>query len=99
LRIVFEDKILEDIYYNAVISKKYPDYIILKFIKVIENIEAVESVLDIKRTNSYRLHKLKGNMKDNMSISLDKKWRLIIKIEKDENGNIVLVLKLSNHYK
>ncbi len=98
MRIVFQDKKLEKVYLNNLTVKTYSKEVLNKFNDVLEWFEASESINDVGRLKGFRLHKLKGDLKKCFSISLDKKWRLIVKFEKDENGNIVVVIKLTNHY-
>ncbi|MGO2542175.1 MAG: type II toxin-antitoxin system RelE/ParE family toxin [Specibacter sp.] len=53
----------------------------------------------LRNFKSLHLEKLVGDRAGDHSIRLNKKWRIILHFRSDENGQQVLVLELSDHYK
>lgn len=83
-------------------SKKYrvQDHIINGFFDVVEHLENAHTIHDLWKTKSLKFKRLQG-YSTRFSLRIDKKWRLEVEIEWENNeetrGNIYVV-ELSNHY-
>ena len=48
--------------------------------------------------NGWRFEKLKGDLAGMYSIRLNKQWRLIVKLERRENGKVVVVVSICDYH-
>jgi proteic killer suppression protein len=93
----FDDRKLQALYQREEGAKKYPSEVVDAFFKRMASIEAAKNETDLRALKSARLEKLK-RLKDRYSMRLNKQWRLILRFERDEDGNVVVVLEISDHY-
>ncbi len=102
MQIRFNSQYLSDLSENLrVIGKpKFSKPIIERFKGVLKTIRLVESSQDLYRFKGLHFEKLKGNLEGYHSLRVDKKYRLIISIERDEVlvQEIAVVEDLTNHY-
>lgn len=89
--------------YTSGKSKKYPKNIIDKFVKLINQIEAAETIIDLKEPPSNHLEKLEGIKKNihKYSLRINLQMRLIFEVEFYDEEKLkgdVLILEISKHY-
>lgn len=72
-------------------SRKWSDEIANKSLRKMIMINAAGDIQDLKIPPSNRLHKLKGNMKEYWSLSINDQWRIIFKW-KNVNANDVQII-------
>jgi proteic killer suppression protein len=53
---------------------------------------------DLRAQKSFHFEKLKGNRKHEYSIRLNKKFRLILQIEKADTGNVIVVTGIEDYH-
>ena len=104
MNIKFNSQYLSDLSESLKVGgkPKFSKSVIIGFKAVLKTIRLVESSKDLYRFKGLYFKKLKGDLEGYYSLRVDKKYRLIISIEKDE----VLVQKietaviedLTNHY-
>ncbi|MEK6777900.1 MAG: type II toxin-antitoxin system RelE/ParE family toxin [bacterium] len=97
MRYRFADKRLEELYLHGAGSERYPQGIAEMFVRRVRTIEAAADERDLRALKSLHFEKLKGG-KDRYSIRLNNAWRLILTIEKDKDGKIVVIIKINKHY-
>lgn len=70
------------------------------FIKTVNKLKNAESLKDIKAQRSLNFEGLKGKFKGKFSVRVDQKYRLILRIEKEEVVlvDVIVIEELSNHY-
>ena len=66
------------------------------FRKRIAFIVAAKDERDFYAMKSLHFEKLKGKRSHQYSMRLNKQWRLILELEKDVDGNIVVVVKIED---
>lgn len=93
----FEDRELQALYETEEGARKYPPEVVEAFFRRMASIKAAKDERDLRALKGARLEKLKGE-KDRHSMRLNKKWRLILRFERDAGGGIVVVLEISDHY-
>lgn len=98
MRFEFADDQLEDLYYNANARSKLPPEAIRGFRKKMQLITAAVDERDIYNVGGARLEKLSGDRDGQYSIRLNKQWRLILQIEKDEEGNIIVIMEVADYH-
>lgn len=93
----FEKRTLEDLYTIDKGKEKYPEEVVKAFRRAVRRIEAAQNESDLRSCKGQRLEKMKGE-KDLHSIRLNRAWRLMLRFEHDEEGKIVVILEMNNHY-
>jgi len=97
LRYRFGDKALEQLYFKGTGREQYPHSVVELFLRRVRSIEAATDERDLRALKSLHFEKLKGG-KDRYSMRLNDAWRLILTIEKDREGKIVVIIEINNHY-
>ncbi len=72
-------------------SKKWSDEVANRALRKLTMLNAATDIQDLKIPPSNRLHKLKGNLKDYWSISVNNQWRIIF-IWEDKNAFEVQII-------
>lgn len=93
----FDDKALELLYFQGAGCEKYPHGVVEVFLRRVRSIEAAADERDLRALKSLHFEKLKGG-KDRYSIRLNNFWRLILTMEKDREGKIVVIIEMNKHY-
>ncbi len=97
MRLRFADLRLEKLYLFGTGSEKYPQGIVDAFMKRVRTIESALDERDLRALKSLHFEKLKAE-RNKYSVRLNKEWRLILTIEKDKDGKIIVLLEINNHY-
>jgi proteic killer suppression protein len=61
-------------------------------------IEAAVDLRDLYALKSLHFEKLKGTRSEDRSIRLNKQYRLILRINKDQQGNWLLILDIEDYH-
>jgi plasmid maintenance system killer protein len=100
MEILIKNKKLEILYCKGRHSKcKLPEYVVDKFIRAINYIEASENIFDLMNRKGFNFEKLKGN--NLFSIKIDCQYRLEFAIEFSDEYKTkgkVIIFELSKHY-
>ena len=64
---------------NTKVARKVPSELHERARDLLDAINAITRIDDLKAPPSNRLHKLKGNLKDFWSVSINDQWRIIFK--------------------
>lgn len=72
--------------------------IVRQFRRAMLLIRSVPNEGELYKFPSRHFEQLKGARKHQHSIRLDRKWRLIVEIEKRNNGNCLRIIEITNHY-
>jgi proteic killer suppression protein len=97
VRYRFDDFRLEKLYLYGTGSERYPQGIVDVFIRRVRTIEGARDERDLRALKSLHFEKLRGE-RNKYSIRLNKGWRLILTIEKDKDGNTLVLIEINNHY-
>ena len=98
MRINFANKDLYDLFYATKPPKGLSLNVLQGYQKIVNFIKNTKDLQDIRSWKSLHFEKLKGDRQGQYSIAIDKSWRIILTIEKDKDGNLILILELTNHY-
>jgi toxin HigB-1 len=98
LRHRFKKKKLEELYYHEKGAQKYPGEVVDAFFEVIGIIEAAADIRDFYNLKSLHFEKLRGRRKDEHSMRLNKQYRLTMLLDKDENGNLLVILDIVDYH-
>ena len=97
MRFRFGDKSLERLYIEGTGREKYPQGVVEIFLRRVRTIDAAADERDLRALKSLHFEKLKGG-KDRYSIRLNDAWRLILTLEKDKEGKLVVIIEMNKHY-
>ena len=103
MRIIIEDEYLKSLYQNGLsIGKpKFNQEIELKFIRRVIQMEQAINTNDLRALKSLHFEKLSGKFNGKYSIRVNEAFRIIFRIEKDNNNiriEVICIEELSNHY-
>jgi len=103
VRFRFASQKLEDIYSSGTGFRagvrRYGESVVRSFIQKMAIIRAVTSERERGNFKSLHYEKLKGERKHQRSIRLNDQFRLILEIEKDEQGNLIVVISIEDYHR
>ena len=99
MRIRFEHHDLQRLYEERdfVLSRLGSD-VTRAFRKKVAYLEEAESETDLRNYKALHFEKLRGGRAGQHSIRLNRQWRLILRIESDADGRLLIVVEVVNHY-
>lgn len=100
MRFKFKSSKLEQFYTSERRAKRYPPEVVDAFFDVISVIAAAVDERDIYALKGFRFEKLNGQrgIRGERSLRLNVQWRLIVKLEHDEQGKLMLIIDIEKHY-
>lgn len=96
MRFEFSKKKIKDLYYEGKNAHKYPN-VIDDFFDVMSTLDAAKDERDLYALKGLHFEKLKGR-KGERSIRLNQQWRLILSIEKDEEGTYLQIIDIEDYH-
>jgi len=93
----FKDRSLEELYTEGKGQQKFPSEVVIAFLRAIRRIEAALDERDLRAVKGQRLEKLQGQ-NALYSIRLNKGWRLILRLKKNEEEKTIIIIEINNHY-
>lgn len=99
MRFEFKKKKIKLLYTEEKDAHKYPG-VVDDFFEVMAIITAAENEQDLYANKGLRFEKLSGKRgkKNQRSLRLNKQWRLIVILEKDESGKYVLIVDIEDYH-
>ncbi len=76
---------------NSKAGRKVPNELHERARDLLDAINAITRVDDLKSPPSNRLHKLKGNLKDFWSVSINDQWRIIFKWDEKNATDVEII--------
>lgn len=100
MRFEFANKKIQELYTEEKGAKKYPPAVVNRFFEVVANIEAAKDEQDLRNIKGLRYEKLKGQRgkAGERSIRLNKQFRLIVRIEKDDDGRLLIIIDIEDYH-
>lgn len=98
MRVRFESKRLAALYCDQAAAKRYPSEVVDAFFEMMAALSAAVDERDLYALKGLHFEKLKGGRKDERSMRLNRSWRLIVRMERENDGKLVVVVDLENHY-
>ncbi len=98
MRFRFEHKKLEALYTAEAGAKKYPRAVVTAFFEVMAMLVAATDQRDLYAVKSLHFEALKGDRVGQHSVRLNKQYRLILRIETDDQGNVVVVIEIDDYH-
>ena len=99
MRFKFKKKKIEELYTQEKNAHKYPN-VIDDFFEAMSAIDAAKDERDLYSLKGFHFEKLKGQRgkKGERSLRLNRQWRLIVSIVKDEDGNFLLIIDIEDYH-
>jgi len=105
MKVRFKTLELEKFYFTPIdeLKGKLPiqKEIIRQYQRKVRNLTIISSLEELKSFRSLKFEPLKGDLKGNYSIRLNKQYRLIFSIEKEVNGSyiveVIFISEISKH--
>ncbi|MBN2194849.1 MAG: type II toxin-antitoxin system RelE/ParE family toxin [Polyangiaceae bacterium] len=98
MRFRFANKKLEALYTAEAGARKYPRAVVTAFFEVMAMLDAAVDERDLYAVKSLHFEALKGDRAGQHSIRLNKQFRLILRIETDEDGNVVVLIEIDDYH-
>ena len=104
MEIIFDKDYLRELYYEGKTGDKqhhYQPYIIKKYIRVLNILDAVDNITELRRFNSLCYEKLQGDKAGIESVRVNDQYRIEFTSEDKDDKHITIcnIIELSNHYK
>jgi len=100
LRFSLKTKKLADLYYDDKGAKSYPAPVVRSFFEVMAIIESAPDERDFYGLKSLHYEKLEGRrgVRGERSMRLNREYRLIVAVERDDQGRLMLIISINKHY-
>lgn len=98
MKVRYESQDLERLEFDAKYNAGLGQDVVRGFRKVMNFIRQAANEHDFRNMRSLNFEKLKGDYEGSFSMRLNLQWRLIIRIEKEENGNLIVVVKIDDYH-
>lgn len=79
-------------------AHRYPAGVVDAFFDVMAVIGSAAHEADIRALKSLHFEKLSGNRAGQISLRLNKQYRLIVQIEKDEQDKIIWIIEIIDYH-
>ncbi len=99
MRFEFEDDDLRRLYEEPgfVLPQLGPD-LIKAYRKKVSFLAAAESEVDLRSYKALHFEKLSGGRAGQHSIRLNQQWRLILRIESDAQGRLLIIIEIIDYH-
>ncbi|MEH2400635.1 type II toxin-antitoxin system RelE/ParE family toxin [Nostoc sp.] len=99
MRFIFKKKKLEALYTEEKDAHKYPG-VVDDFFEVMAIIDAAVDERDLYAQKGLRFKKLQGKREKvgQHSLRLNDQWRLILTVDKDEQGNYLTIIDIEDYH-
>ena len=99
MRLRFEDDDLRRLHEERdfVLPRLGPE-VARAFRKKVAYLEEAESEIDLRSYKALHFEKLRGGRSGQHSIRLNRQWRLILRMETDAEGRLLIIVEVANHY-
>lgn len=98
MRVRFTDKKLEALYTEEKGAEQYERGVVKGFFRVMTIITSAPDPRDFYKFKSLHFEKLSGDRTGQHSFRLNDQWRLIIHLERDDQGQEVVVIEIVDYH-
>lgn len=97
---IFASKKLQQFYSAGTGAARYPPEVVDAFFNKMAVIRAARDESDLRALKSLHFEKLQGErgLRDERSIRLNRQFRLILRLETDEQGKTVCILDIEDYH-
>jgi len=98
LKVRFSNRDLERLESDPGYTAGFDRDVVKAFRKRMQLIRAAPDERDFYALKSLRFEKLKGARKHQRSMRLNDQWRLILELEQEDEGKVVVVVKIEDYH-
>jgi len=98
MEVRFEDAALDRLEVDTKFDAGFPQAVVSAFRKRMQQIRAAEDERVFYQLRSLHFEKLKGNRKGQHSIRLNDQWRLIVRLEGEAPGRVLIVIEVVDYH-
>lgn len=98
MEVDFEDESLRKLEIDPAYDAGFSREIVKAFRKRMQMIRGAPDERDFYALRSLHFEKLVGDREGQHSMRLNKQWRLILRLEKREDGKVVVVISISDYH-
>jgi proteic killer suppression protein len=100
LRFIFANRKLELLYTDRIGATRYPPGVVDAFYEKMFVIQSARDENDLRTIKSLHFEKLQGErgLRGERSIRLNRQFRLILRLETDEQGKLVCVINIEDYH-
>jgi toxin HigB-1 len=98
MRFRFANRKLELMYTTGRDTGRYGHELVNAFVKVLAQLDAAIDERDLYRQRGLRYEKLRGDRAGQYSVRLNKQWRLILRPDKDRDGNFIWIIEVVDYH-
>ena len=98
MRFRFADKKLQALYTDEAGAEHYERSAVTGFFRVMSIIQSAPDPRDFYKLKSLHYEKLIGDHAGQHSFRLNKQWRLIVRIERDDQGQEVVIIAIEDYH-
>lgn len=100
MRYRFRSAKLQQLYETEAEARRYPLEVVDGFFEAMTVIKAAIDERDLYALKGFHFEKLKGTRgkAGERSLRLNRQWRLIVRVEQDAQGKLILILDIERHY-
>ncbi len=98
MRFRFVDKKLQALYTHETGAEQYERSVVKGFFRVMAIIQSAPDPRDFYKLKALHYEKLSGDRAGQHSFRLNKQWRLIVRIERDDEGQEVVIIEIVDYH-
>ncbi len=98
MRFRFTDKKLQALYTDETGAEQYERSTVTGFFRVMAIIKSAPDSRDFYTFKSLHFEKLSGDRAGQHSFRLNKQWRLIVRIERDDQGQELVIIEIEDYH-
>lgn len=98
MRFRFVDKKLEALYTDEKGAEQYERGVVKGFFRVMAIIANAPDPRDFYRFKALRFEKLSGDRAGQHSFRLNDQWRLVVRLERDDQGQEVVIVEIVDYH-
>lgn len=98
MRVKFDDSELKRLYEDSTFhAQRYGPELVKAYRKKVGLIVAAANEQDLRSLRSLHFEKLAGSRTGQHSIRLNDQWRLIFRLENDDNGRLIVIVEVVDY--
>lgn len=98
MRVRFRHEELKRLYTDEKYSVGYPEVAIRGYRKYMQIIVNAVDTRDLQAIRSAHFERLKGDRSHQYSMRLNLQWRLVLEIEEDEAGKLIVIVEIQDYH-
>jgi len=98
VRFEFKTKTLELLYTEEKGARRYPAGVVDAFFEAMQVIASAVNENDLRALKSYHFEKLSGRRSGQYSLRLNNQFRLIVELQEDSSGKLVLIVEIVDYH-